>query len=162
MFCHVAFDVSSLCWELGVSYMSNVTKWGKNYRGYCQTWPNVQRLDFLMCAITFQHQWLLNSALDWDETCSSQQGSCKFNKDWQRHQGNKKINRNQMTWATPCSTEFNPPNTKYHPTTNDQWGVCMVWRCSLATSRQCDGLWGDIPAATSYCRHPRVRVCMGM
>jgi len=46
-------------------------------------------------------------------------------------------NRNQTTWATPCSTHFNPPNTKYHPTTNEQWDICVVWRCGLATSRQC-------------------------
>ena len=48
------------------------------------------RSNFFTCAITFQHQWLLCSALHWGETCSSLQGSCKFNKDWQRHQGNKK------------------------------------------------------------------------
>ena len=48
------------------------------------------RSDFLMCATTFQHQWLLCSTLHWGETCSSLQGSCKFNKDWQRHQGNQK------------------------------------------------------------------------
>ena len=24
-----------------------------------------------------------------------------------------------MTWATPRSTEFNPPNTKYHTMTNE-------------------------------------------
>ena len=55
------------------------------------------RSDFLTCAIIFQHQCLLCSALHWGKTCSSLQGSCKFNKDWQRHQGNKKTNRNQMT-----------------------------------------------------------------
>ena len=55
------------------------------------------RPNFLTCVITFQHQWLLCSALDWGKTCSLLQGSCKFNKDWQRHQGNKKTNRNQMT-----------------------------------------------------------------
>ena len=63
------------------------------------------RSDFLMCAITFQQQWLLYSALHWGETCFSLQGSCKFNKDWQRHQGNKKTNRNQTTWATPRSID---------------------------------------------------------
>jgi hypothetical protein len=48
------------------------------------------RPDFLTCAITFQHQWLHCSALNWRETCSSLQGSCKFNKDWQRYKDNKK------------------------------------------------------------------------
>ena len=62
-------------------------------------------------------------------------------------QGNKKTNKNQMIWATPRSTKFNPPNTKYHPMTNEQWDVCVVWRCSLATSRQCDRLLGDVPIA---------------
>jgi len=47
----------------------------KNYGGYCQTRPNVQWSDFLTCAITFQHQWRLSSALDWGNTCSSLQGS---------------------------------------------------------------------------------------
>jgi len=140
---------------LGVSYMSDASKRGKNYRGYCQTWPNVLRSDFLTCAITFQHQWLFSSTLDWGETCSSLQGSCKFNKDRQRHQGNKKTNRNQTTWATPRSTEFNPPNTKkYHPTTNEQWEVCVVWWCGLAASHQCDRPWGDIPAITCCWCHP--------
>ena len=29
MLCHVAFDVSSLCWELEVSYVSDASKRGK-------------------------------------------------------------------------------------------------------------------------------------
>jgi hypothetical protein len=60
--------------------------------------------DFLTCSITFQHQWLLYSTLHWG--FSSLQGSYKFSKDWQRHQGNKKTNRNQTTWATPRSTDY--------------------------------------------------------
>jgi len=148
MFCHIACDVSSLCWELGVSYVSDVSKQGKNYGGYCPTWPNVQRSDILMCTITFQYQWLLSSALDWGETCSSLQGSCMFNKDWQRHQGNKK---NQMTWATPRLTE-------YHPLTNEQWEVCVVWRCGLTASRQCNRPRGDVPAAIGCWCHPRARL----
>ena len=47
-------------------------------------------------------------------------------------------NINQMTWATLCSTQFNPPNIKYHPMTKEQWDVCVVWRCGLAASCQCE------------------------
>jgi hypothetical protein len=61
--------------------------------------------DFLMCAITFQHQWLLCSALHWGKTCFSLQGSCKFNKDWQKTPRQQKTNRNQTTWATPRSID---------------------------------------------------------
>ena len=50
----------------------------------------------------------------------------------------KKTNRNQKTWATPRSTLFNPPNTKYHPTIKEQWEVCVVWWCGLAVSHQCE------------------------
>ena len=74
----------------------------------------------------------------------------------------KKTNRNQTTWATPCSTEFNPPNTKYHPTTNEQWDVCMVWWCGLVVSCECDRPRGDIPAATGCWHHPRVLVYVGI
>ena len=95
-------------------------------------------------------------------TCSLLQGSCKFNKDWQRHQGNKKTNRNQMTWATPRSTQFNPPNTKYHPMTKKQWDVCVVWWCGFAMSHQCDEPRGDVPTATGCRCHPCACVFMGM
>ena len=36
--------------------------------------------DFLACSVIFQHQWIFFSALDYGQTCSSIQGSSKFDK----------------------------------------------------------------------------------
>ena len=77
------------CTEIGLSYVcNNISTPMAPLLCIRLRWD--LRSDFFTCAITFQHQWLLYSALHWGKTCSSLQGSCKFNKDWQRHQGNKK------------------------------------------------------------------------
>ena len=142
-------------WEF--SYVSDASKRGKNYGENCQTWPNVQRLDFLTCAITSQPQWLLRSALDWGETCSLLQGSCMFNKDWQRYQGNKK--QIETKWpelhhAQHSSTHLIQSITQ-QPISNDTfaWFGGVVWPRHVNAS---------VPATTGCWRHPHVCVYVGM
>ena len=91
------------------------------------------RSDFLTCAITFWHQWVLCSVLDWGETCSSLQGSCKFNKDWQRHQGNKRqieIQWPELHHAQQSSTHL-IQSTIPRPTSNEMF----AWFGGVASPR---------------------------
>ena len=143
---------------LGVSYMLDVSKQGKNYGGNCQTWPNVHRSDFLTCVITSQHQWLLSFALDWGETCSSLQGSCMFNKDWQRHQGNKK-KQTETKWPELHHTQHSSTHLIQSTTPRPRSNETFTWFGNAAWPRHVNA---SVPAATGYWRHPCACVCVGM